>query len=322
MRNSTNILIANMAIGDLLLTIAIPYISKWMYVGPTWFSDDFFGEFLCKFLHSAQIASISCSVFTLVLISFDRCLAITYPLKHMFGDKVLRFSIAGVWISAIAMSIPMIIVVQSKETKDGNYICTEFWEKYSLLDAERFILTFSTCTYFVPLVLIAIAYTITGIGLWKRKLPGNENLLAQQKIHAASKKATIMLITVVLVFALCWLPLQIREILKFYEHFQIPIKLDIVLPWVGLSNIAINPFLYVIFSENYRIEFLEILCCHHSQKMEVYHGLLSAPDRTPLGTPMLSRRGTERMSLSPNIDRRQMSLSNHSLQMKKLNDGK
>ncbi|XP_031555199.1 RYamide receptor-like [Actinia tenebrosa] len=320
MRNSTNILIANMAVGDLLLTVAIPYIVKWMYVGSTWFSDDFFGVFLCKFLNSAQIGSITCSVFTLVTISIDRCLAITYPLKHVFSDKVLKLSIAGIWISAVGMSVPMIIVVQVKETENGNYICIESWGKFSGLDEEKYILTFSTCTYFVPLVLIAIAYTITGIRLWKRKLPGNQNLLAQQKIHAASKKATIMLITVVLVFALCWLPLQIREVLKFYEHLQIPSKLDIVLPWVGLSNIAINPFLYVIFSENYRTEFLEILCCHHSQKMDVYHGLLSVPERTtPLGTPMLSRRSTQRISLSPNNDRRQLSLSNHSLQMKKLN---
>jgi hypothetical protein len=222
------------------------------------------------------------------------------------------------------MSIPMFIVTKTKEIKEGTYVCDEFWEDFPPLDPERYILVFSTCTYFVPLVLIAVAYTITGIRIWNRKLPGNENLLAKQKMHATSRKATIMLITVVLVFGLCWLPLQIREVLKFYsDQLQIPTRLNIILPWIGFSNIALNPFLYVIFSENYRIEFLAILCCHQSQKLDVYQGLLSVPEgTTPLGTPMLSRRGTEqhRLSLSPNVDRRQISLSSHAIQMKKMNN--
>lgn len=315
MRNSTNILIANMAIGDLLLTIDIPYVIKWFFAFNAWFGNNFFADFLCKFFHSAQMGSITCSVLTLVAISFDRCFAITYPLRKVLDGKVLKATITGIWLVTVGFCIPMIIVTQARASH-GHYICDEFWVDFPLMNHRYFIVVFSICTYIVPLVLIAVVYGITGIRLWKRKLPGNENLLAKEKVHATSKKATIMLITVVLVFAVCWLPLQVREVLKFYEApFKVPIKVDLVLPWIGFSNIAINPILYVVFSENYRSEFLRILCCKQIQKHSFYY------TASPMSTPMISRGMTERSRLNPSPDVSRHLLSPSSIQLKPMNNG-
>ncbi|XP_020904136.1 RYamide receptor [Exaiptasia diaphana] len=314
MRNSTNILIANMAIGDLLLTIDIPYIIKWLFVFHAWFGSNFFADFLCKFFHSVQMGSIACSVFTLVAISFDRCFAITYPLRKVLVGKVLKATIAGIWLFSLSFCTPLIIVTQARASH-GHSICAEFWDDFPSINHRYFIVAFSICTYIMPLVLIAVVYLITGIRLWQRKLPGNENLLAKEKVHATSRKATIMLVTVVLVFAICWLPLQVREVLKFYEApFEVPIKVDIILPWIGFSNIAINPILYIIFSENYRSEFLSILCCKQIKKHSFYNA-------SPMSTPMISRAMTERSRLSPSPDVNRHLLSPSSIQLKPLKNG-
>ena len=68
MSSSTNTLIANMAVADLLMTIDIPYILKFFYVGHKWFGT-FMGTVLCKFFHSAQVGSL----IALSLIHIWRC---------------------------------------------------------------------------------------------------------------------------------------------------------------------------------------------------------------------------------------------------------
>ena len=71
MHSSTNRLVANMAVADLLMTIDIPYILKFFYVDHKWFGT-FMGTVLCKFFSSAQVGSQIASVFSLVAISLDR----------------------------------------------------------------------------------------------------------------------------------------------------------------------------------------------------------------------------------------------------------
>ncbi|EDO46110.1 predicted protein, partial [Nematostella vectensis] len=261
MRTSTNVLILNMALGDLLLTIDIPFIVKWFFVHEKWFGGRWVGGFLCKAAMSAQPGSIAVSVFTLVFISLDRCCAILCPLKKAMKGSVLKISIIGIWLASVAFSAPVMIVTGVRETPNG-VICNEYWTDYPMINPKAFISAYMVCTYLLPLVTVAALYAATAIKLWSRKLPGNENLLAQQKVNASSKKATAMLITVVVVFAVCWLPLQIREFLKLNApDLEIPLRVDIVLPWIGISNIAINPLLYGIFSEKYRREFANILFC-------------------------------------------------------------
>ena len=86
MRSSTNTLFANMAFADLLMTIDIPYILKWVYVWDTWFGT-FMGTVLCKFLHAAQVGSLAASVFSLVAISLDRSFAIVFPMKKIMSNN-------------------------------------------------------------------------------------------------------------------------------------------------------------------------------------------------------------------------------------------
>ena len=99
---------------------------------------------------------------------------------------------------------------------------------------------------------------------------------AQKKVQASSRRATTMLITVVVIFALSWLPFQALEMIGSCNStlfYKIPMKVRFVFPWFGYCNSAINPILYVIFSENYRREFNRILCRGPS-RMERYRSTI------------------------------------------------
>ena len=98
MKSSTNTLIANMAFADLLMTIDIPYILKWVYVWDSWFGT-FMGTVLCKFFHSAQVGSLAASVFSLVAISLDRSFAILFPMRAIMTQNVVRLVIAMIGLA-------------------------------------------------------------------------------------------------------------------------------------------------------------------------------------------------------------------------------
>ena len=273
MRSSTNTLIANMAVADLLMTIDIPYMLKWVYVWDQWFGT-FMGTVLCKFFHSAQVGSLAASVISLVAISLDRSFGILFPLKKIMtrNVNVVRFVIAMTWLGALALTVPLMVAVENTEVKgpDGTryFTCRENWTSVSLTTFTTFLFT---TAYIIPLSIIAVVYCLAGLRLCRRKLPGHHNSTAHRNVQALSRRATTMLITVVIIFALSWFPFQALEMLRVLnprlinEH-KIPMEVQSVLPWLGYCNSAINPILYVIFSENYRREFYRILCRGPSRK--------------------------------------------------------
>lgn len=258
MRNTTNILIANMAIADLWITLDIPYVIKWLYVYDSWFGG-WFGSFLCRFFHSAQAGSIACSIFTLVCVSMDRSLAILFPMKTILTMKIVKVLIAMIWLLTLVFLVPIFAATAIKQNPDGSYGCNEHeWYKIHRSAQSSYITAYALCTYVIPLTIITTMYAMTGIRLWSRKVPGHRSLRVHKRIQSSNKRATVMLITVVVVFAVCWFPLEVLELIRVYDKnfmSKMPLRLIILMPWFGFANSAINPILYVVFSENYRREF-------------------------------------------------------------------
>ena len=280
MRSSTNTLIANMAVADLLMTIDIPYILKFFHVGYKWFGT-FMGTVLCKFFSSAQVGSLIASVFSLVAISLDRSFAILFPMKTVMTRNVVRFAIAMVWLGALAFSLPVMVASKTAQLEGTDFLsCAEFWAPMS---ANTFSLVLIIGGYIIPLIIIAAVYSLAGIRLWSRQLPGHRNLVSNKKAQSSSRRATAMLITVVIVFALSWLPFQALEMLRQYNrplYKSLPIEFLFTTPWFGYANSAINPILYVIFSENYRQEFYRILCRGPTRKDRYRRTIISRSTTT------------------------------------------
>jgi 7 transmembrane receptor (rhodopsin family) len=78
MRTVTNYFIANLALGDILMSFfCIPFSFISMFVLQFWP----FGAILCRVVNYSQAVSVLVSAYTLVAISIDRYIAIMWPLK-------------------------------------------------------------------------------------------------------------------------------------------------------------------------------------------------------------------------------------------------
>ena len=73
-----------------------------------------------------------------------------------------------------------------------------------------------------------------------------------------------MLVIIVVVFSLCWLPVQLNmhvfyAVTIFREPLPVPTVVKNLAIWVGHANSAINPWLYIFLSSKMKLAFFQML---------------------------------------------------------------
>ena len=104
MRNTTNLLIINLAIADLLFIIfCVPFTAA-DYVLSYWP----FGQLWCQMVQYLVIVTAYASVYTLVLMSFDRFLAVVYPVASISirTEHNTLLAIGVTWIIILLSCLP------------------------------------------------------------------------------------------------------------------------------------------------------------------------------------------------------------------------
>lgn len=261
MRTTINLLIANLATADLLMVIVVAFLTKHYYVGFDWF-DGLFGHVTCKVVLCLQPMSVIASVLSMSVITMDRFFAVMFPLKSFITIKIAKRLVGAIWVLSIIFSIPVSVVSKSYPL-GTTHICYESWKIHGL-NYQHYVICFFVIGFLIPFIIMATMYTIMGVKLWHGSIPGVQTAEAIHRIKSGRKKATKMLITVVIAFGCCWLPLQTAELLKVFSprtYLSIPFKLNLLLPYFGILNSVINPIIYVVFCEKFRFEFSRILCC-------------------------------------------------------------
>lgn len=126
MRSTTNMLIINLAIADLLFVIfcvpftAIDYVADEWPLGNAW----------CKIVQYLIIVTALASIYTLVLMSLDRFLAVVYPIssRSLRNERNALKAITILWLLILSTAIPVIfahgVVVSTSEQLKN--LCTIF----------------------------------------------------------------------------------------------------------------------------------------------------------------------------------------------------
>ncbi|XP_045897973.1 orexin receptor type 2-like, partial [Micropterus dolomieu] len=156
---------------------------------------------------------------------------------------------------------------------------------------------FFIVTYFAPLCLMVLAYIQICHKLWCQQIPGNTSVLqrkwrsmqcsgptpglgesmrvrtstvcAEIKQIRARRKTARMLIVVLFVFALCYLPISVLNVMKrVFGTFRSTNDRETVYAWFTFShwliyaNSAANPIIYNFLSGKFRGEFKTAFSCH------------------------------------------------------------
>ncbi|MED6243233.1 Orexin receptor type 2 [Ataeniobius toweri] len=220
--------------------------------------------------------------------------------------KRARKSIIAIWVVSCIIMIPQAIVMECSSllpeltNKTRLFtVCDEHWgaEIYPKVYHTGFFIV----TYFAPLCLMVLAYIQIFHKLWCQQIPGNTSVIqrnwrtfqcaapgsgesarvrtgtvtAEIKQIRARRKTARMLMVVLFVFALCYLPISVLNIMKrVFGTFKNTTDRETIYAWFTFShwliyaNSAANPIIYNFLSGKFREEFksaFSCTCCEERQ---------------------------------------------------------
>ncbi|XP_033065830.1 substance-K receptor isoform X2 [Trachypithecus francoisi] len=147
-------------------------------------------------------------------------------------------------------------------------ITAMFVSIYSMtaIAADRYHLVVIALIYFLPLAVMFVAYSVIGLTLWRRAVPGQQTHGANLRHLQAKKKFVKTMVLVVVTFAICWLPYHLYFILgsfqeDIYCHKFIQ-QVYLALFWLAMSSTMYNPIIYCCLNHRFRSGFrLAFRCC-------------------------------------------------------------
>lgn len=294
MHTPTNLFILSLATTDLCVGLCVlPFsaVNTLHYEWP-------FGGIFCNIFTSTDVALCTVSILSLFAISIDRYCALSRPLQYQrkISARIVWMAIAGIWAFSVVMGFVPIhfgwntpdLRVQNRDA--ASRVC-------SFLLNKPYVLLVAVGTYFSPLVIMCVIYfrilritrkqvkqinkmTRVGTGIERAMLNGNHNHDAdchsrrgshmhhKQKLAASDTKAMVTLASIVLAFAICWVPYFVLFTLKPFLHRPFNTHLDLFALWLGYFNSAINPFLYAFYNSQFRDAFIRILCRNSPDKKQ------------------------------------------------------
>ncbi|KAJ7377069.1 hypothetical protein OS493_031028 [Desmophyllum pertusum] len=182
LRTTTNLLVANMAVADLMITFfAMPYCVMYLYLQNIWIAG-IIGDITCKVMQYCLALSIAASILTHVLIAIDRFFCIVFPFKRVNFIKIRKISYSFIWCSSFIFMSPYLVVYGSVQLPNGNSYCMVEFDFLYLLQVY-FCIVF-ILIYVIPLLFIATLYAFVCRKLWRHKVPGLCSNTAVQKREA------------------------------------------------------------------------------------------------------------------------------------------
>ncbi|KFQ17780.1 putative G-protein coupled receptor 83, partial [Merops nubicus] len=259
MHSATSLFIVNLAVADIMITLLNTPFTLARFVNSTWL----FGKGMCHVSRFAQYCSLHVSALTLTAIAVDRHQVIMHPLKPRISTAKAVIYISVIWIMATCFSLPHAIyqklfTFEYSEEVTRCLCLPDFPEPADLfwkyLDLMTFILL-----YVLPLLVISAAYVTVAKKLWLRNVIGDVTTEQYFALRKKNKKTIKMLLLVVILFAVCWFPLNCYVVLLSSQTIDTNNALYFAFHWFAMSSTCYNPFIYCWLNDSFRSELKALL---------------------------------------------------------------
>nr|BAO77761.1 PQRFa peptide receptor 1 [Branchiostoma japonicum] len=257
LRTVTNYLILNLAVSDLLVAVfCMPFtLVEHILTGYQ------FGDVMCRVTPMIQGVSVAASVFTMTAIAFDRYKAIVFPMKERMTIRMMAQIVVGIWVSGVAIMIPQVFVLKvvTYGPPSGDIsvsACIEIWPDTTY--KQVYTASLFSLVYVLPLLVISYFYCRVMYKLSATSANQSGHRPNQYAVSRKRVRVLKMLITVVVLFALSWLPLYTCWMLDEFADlslWQRTIISHYIFPighWLAHSNSCVNPIVYGFFNSNIR----------------------------------------------------------------------
>lgn len=251
MQSTTNCLLANLAVADLLTLVwCVPAIIMSFVPHP----HGKVGDYFCKFVTMQHIPGVSMIVsgLTLSLVAVERYKALVKPLdtRLLLNTHNVRYAIGFSWGFAVVFVTPLFVLEEYDEELE---YCVIHWP------GRVGFIYWTLLALIVSLALVTMTFCYFSIirGMYfSNTICSSANQSISAKEDARFKKRIVqMLLTVTGLFLVCFLPFVLGSA-AMMSHISIFNK---VATFLVYCNCTFNPFVYAFASSSYRQAFKEVL---------------------------------------------------------------
>lgn len=280
-QNVLGIFLLNLSFSDLIFIFTIPLWINYYFQNHRWQ----LGVLSCSIAGFFYYSNMYISIFLLCYISVDRCIVVSYPLRHK-THRTTRFAWAQCVTVYVVVVVIHVFVLLSDNLKDAHDDVNNNDRCYETYPMETPIALFNlvrVCVgFFLPLLVLAVSYwrVLATVG----QSPG----LSSQ----AKRKVRLLSYGVIGIFSICFAPYHILLLIRslyFYsysndmsphgKYCQFEQKIHFFFSCtLALSslNCVVDPVLYVLASNGIQEEVKQ--WCRWPRRTQT--DTSSAPDAT------------------------------------------
>ncbi|XP_064490192.1 neuromedin-U receptor 2-like [Ornithodoros turicata] len=278
MQTATNCYLFNLAVADMLtLLCGMPLELYTLWQQYPWG----LGTAVCELRAIVNEATAYTSILTIVTFSTERYIAICHPMRmQQARSKISRAirNICIIWVLSLVGATPYGIFTRVNYLQDrsGRPILRSAWCGFPFTDPDRSWETLMLCSTFlffvVPMTLIIVLYVRIAVTL-HQTVPRSDTASCRadaDRSKVQSRRIVVrMLAAVVIAFFICWAPFHAQRLLFLYVSLYgkwtdslrtVNQNLFSLAGCFFYFNSTINPILYSIMSNRFRVAFREKLC--------------------------------------------------------------
>ncbi|XP_076003411.1 adenosine receptor A1-like [Genypterus blacodes] len=255
LRNTTFCFIVSLAVADIAVGVLVIPLAIIISLGPK------LHFYTCLFLSCLLLIITQSSILSLLAIAIDRYLRVKIPTRYItiVTQKRARVAVCLCWIvSFLTGLVPMIgwnRRIDGNLSSSGDITCG-----FTTVMSMDYMVYFNFFGWVVaPLTIMIVLYgeifRVIRLQLNRRAEATNDG----DRYYQRELKLAKSLALVVILFAICWLPLHIMNCINFFcPECKIPpfaVKTGIFMSHV---NSALNPLVYAFRIKRFRVTLIQI----------------------------------------------------------------
>ncbi|XP_061762749.1 adrenoceptor alpha 1Aa [Nerophis ophidion] len=352
LRTVTHYFIVNLAVADLLLSSTVLPFSAIFEILDRWV----FGRAFCNVWAAVDVLCCTASIMSLCVISVDRYIGVSYPLRYpaiMTKHRAL-LAVMLLWVLSVIISIGPLFGWKEPAPEDDS-IC-------KITEEPGYAIFSAVGSFYLPLAVILSMYCrvyvvarresqglkeghkteksdseFVILRIHRGNTTASEDEALRSRTHFAlrllkfsrEKKAAKTLGIVVGCFVLCWLPFfLVLPISSIFPAYRPPDTVFKITFWLGYFNSCINPIIYPCSNQEFKKAFQSLLavkCLRGSPRQHHHHhhlGLNPTPSHNQCLTLNLADGGAScRLSPSSPVALSRTPSSRDSREWRVLSDG-
>nr|XP_055036926.1 coagulation factor II (thrombin) receptor-like 1, tandem duplicate 1 [Misgurnus anguillicaudatus] len=265
-KHPSSIFMVNLALADLMFIIWTPLKIAYHFNGNNWI----YGEAMCKVFVGFFYANMYCSAVFIACISVQRYWAVVHPLSQRKNHNKLAVGVSVcVWMVVWLITIPLYLYDQTVKVTNLNILtCHDVTRPSQSLYPSIYFLTMAVVGFLVPSVVCIVSNV--------QMLRALKTSMADPSIAQKRRKAIVLIITVLVMFLVCFTPSNIMVMV----HYSLLLKgvqnngygFYISTLCVASLNSCVDPFIYYFISDEFREHVRNTFLCRSertAQRMRV-----------------------------------------------------